>query len=105
MLFRSDPAVHALRQVFRNGQPQSGPSVVPGGRTMGLGEALEDFCQLLRRNSDSGVRNRKADHSRRGGARLLSDADNHGALVGKFQGVADQIDQNLVQPVRIADER
>ena len=66
---------------------------------VGLAEAAEDRAELLGRNTDTGIGNRKAQPHRCGAGvgggfeRLNRERDF--ALVGELDRVAEQIDQNL----------
>ncbi len=72
---------------------------------MGLGEALENRRQFVTLNPDARVRHRKSDRARRGVIGIVCDFDDHGSLVRELDRVTDEVDQNLVQAVRVTDQR
>ena len=41
LTLRSDVSTHQIHQLFTNGEPQTRPSIFPGGGTVGLDEWLE----------------------------------------------------------------
>ncbi len=69
-----------------------------------LSETGENGGELIGGNADSSVADRELN--RAGSARLRVNRylDHDGTLVGKFQGIADQVDKYLYEPRRVADQ-
>src|SRR5262245_7875761 len=55
-------AAHHARELARDGKPQASSAELLRGRRFSLGELLEQFCELLRRNSDAGICDRELDY-------------------------------------------
>jgi len=98
--FHPQPSPHEPGQPGADGQPQAGAAEAPGNRAVGLGKGVENQGLLVRRNADAGVR-----HGEMETIRLLP-VRGHGnpdmAPVGKFDGIAHQIEEHLAQAPRIA---
>ena len=109
-----DAALHQAGQPRGDGQPQARPAVTAGHGVVGLLEHLEDRRAPLFGDAHSRV----ADHevqratswprpggraavSRRG---LQTDLEDHFALLGELDGVADQVDHDLAKAAVVADD-
>jgi len=112
MTFHPHPAAHEFRQAPGDRQPQSGSTVFPGGGCVGLGKLVEDSIQLFRRYADSGITDGKLE-SRPGSRQVLPfrqgrfgdpDLENHFTPLGKLDGIAKQVYQNLAQAGRISSK-
>ena len=117
-----DLAAHQFGQAFADRQAQAGAAVVAGGGGIHLLEGLEQPVLPVQRDADAGVAHREmqqpllrvADETRcpargrtgccAGRAPRPGDFDDHLALVGELDGVADEIDQDLPQPGHVADQ-
>src|SRR5580698_9152018 len=100
--FHADAAAHALNQLPADGQSKPGSSVFARCRAIGLHKRLEQLRLGLPGDADTGVLNFKA-HQHIGRRLLLArHADRHLAGVGKFDGVADEVGQDLAQTTRVA---
>ena len=109
-------AAHQRHQPRRDRQPQPGPLVPARRRVVPLLEGLEDLLLLLARDADAGVADREVQHLRRPRfghrrvglrGRVLDaglDPDDDLALLGELDGVADEVEQDLPQPARVADQ-
>src|ERR1035441_81915 len=114
-------SAHQLSQAFGNRQAQPGAAVVASRGGINLLKRFEQAVLPVQRDADAGVTHgemeqplfRMADKIgvllmsewdvaravRRGG-----DFDHDLALMGKLNGVADQIDKDLAQPRHVADQ-
>ena len=97
-----DPPIHHRHQALRDREPETAAAVLPGGRSVGLGEVGENRFGQFGSDSDSRIGNRKVQEA--GVARLETDAGRDRPAFGEFDGVADQIDQDLADSQRIADQ-
>src|SRR5579872_4930035 len=95
---------HQLDEMLADGQSQASSSIAAGSGGIGLRKFVEDSCQLFRRYADAGVAHRDPY---RGGFRVGAfalHADQHMAAAGEFDGVADQVRDDLTDSARIAHE-
>ena len=95
---------HQSHQLLRNREAQAGAAVFARSGAVHLGELLEQPAKFLRRDADAGVFH--LDPHLRGVRSLVEavDADDDMAVVGEFDGVARQVDDDLPQASRVADE-
>ena len=91
---------HQLHQLFADAQPEACAAVFAGRRGIDLGEALKNTLELVGRNADARVGDRKAQCTGRGQVRL--DPERHLAALRKLDRVAQQIHQHLAQTRRVA---
>jgi hypothetical protein len=103
--FYADAAAHALDQWSADGQPKPGSSVFARHRIVGLHERLEQLRLGLRRYAYTGILDFKTQQHI--GCRFLlrRHAGCHRAGVGKFDGVADEVGQDLAQATRVATQQ
>jgi hypothetical protein len=92
---QADRAAHHLAKLLGDAEPKPGAAVAAGGRTVRLGERVEDAPLLLRRNPDAGVADFEGEQERRALALDRRDANADLAPIGKFDRVADQVCQDL----------
>ena len=97
-------AVHQLDELAANGQPQAGAAEPAGGGGVRLVEGLKQFFLVFLRNPNAGVANGKGQPDVIAGFIQLRDFQGDFALFGEFDGVAQQVQQNLPQPRRVADQ-
>ena len=112
----ADLAVHQGDQARRDREAQPRTAIPAGGRIVFLLECLEDLLLLIERDADARVADGEAQHLRRAGSalgrlglragagRARLDADDHFALLGELDRVADEIEQDLPEPSGIADQ-
>ena len=81
--------------MFGNGESQSRASELPGGRAVGLGEALEDRVLTVFWNADARVRDGEAHGSLGVGLCVQFGAEDDLSRSGELDGITDQIDENL----------
>src|SRR5580700_5952404 len=98
--FTLDPdlSAHQLHQPRRDGQPQPCASVGACRGPVSLSERIEDRNLLLGRNADTSICDCKMEFEVVRSSRSCFDVDNHLALLGELDGIADQIDDELSQP-------
>ena len=98
--FDGQVAAHQPRQPAADRQPQPGAAEVPGDGAVGLGERLEQRVELRRFDADAGVGDGDP-HAVAVAAAIERDLDRHAAGAGEFDGVADQVDQDLFESPRV----
>ncbi len=99
-----DLTAHQLDELPADRQAQSGAAEAPGGRTVGLGKRPEQLADLLRRHADPGVGDLDLQPQPVGLVADRREPHDDLAGLGELEGVADQVDQHLGQPQRIADQ-
>src|SRR5204863_7828182 len=107
-----DFAAHQFGEALADGQAEAGAAVVASGGGVHLLEGLEEPVLFVHRDADSGVAHRKVQQpllrvtkkigvglvarlKSSGAAPGRSDLDGDLALVGEFNGVANEVDQDL----------
>ena len=93
-----DPAVHHVHDIFGDCQPQAGPAVHRGGAGGLLGEGLENVGNELLAHTHAGVVYNKTQHGIV--LRFLPLGGREGdlsALAREFDGVAENVDEHLLQ--------
>ncbi len=98
-----DATAHHAHELLADGEPEPGAAVASRGRAVGLGEGVEDARALLRGDADAGVGDREAQLDVGLRPRFDRDPQDDLAPLRELDGVAEQIDQHLSQPTRIAD--
>ena len=95
-----DAAAHRLGQAAHDRQAEAGAAEAARGRAVGLHEGLEQPLALLLGEADAGVGD--LDAERWPPAARSSDSRTEPCL-GELERIAQQIEQDLLQPQRIAD--
>src|SRR5439155_12377418 len=98
----ADTAGHRLDQLLRDGRPEPGAAEAARGGLVCLREALEDFGLRFGRDADAGVADREFQAHLLSRLALRRDVHRDATLLGELERVADQIDQDLAQVMRIA---
>ncbi len=95
---------HESYQASRDGESQAGAAILAGGRAVRLAERFKDHLLFFRRNANPGIGHAEVKIGPAGafGARLHMQGDL--AAGGKFQSIAQQIDENLPQAGRVAGQ-
>lgn len=96
--FQFDAALHAFDQAFGDAQPQTGAPVAAGEGTIDLAKRFEDDLLHSRLDADAAVSDQELDAS----AVQPANFDTDEASVGELDGVAHEIGEDLLQPLRIA---
>src|SRR5271165_2525598 len=101
--FDTNLAAHQLEQLFRDGKTKPCAAEPARDRPVSLAEFSEQLLLHLRRHADAGIGHREP-HPREPAAarRTHPDLDGNAALVGEFDGIADEVEEDLAQPGRIA---
>ena len=99
--FDPDAPAHHLHEALADGKPEARASETPRHGSIGLGEGLEETLQAGRRDADAGVSHGKLQA---GFAVLRQGAktDLNFAALGELDGVAGQIEQDLLQSHPVA---
>src|SRR6185437_3518694 len=71
---------------------------------MCLRKTVENRDELVGGNADSRITDGKANGSGDISVGIVRDANDNGTFVGKFESIADQIDQYLCQTGRVTDQ-
>src|SRR5580658_5967341 len=95
-----DASVHHLDQTAGDGQTETGAAKSSGERAVYLGECIEDQRLFFGWNPDSCIAHGEVQRLPFLGRPF--DRDRDAAPLGELDGVANEIDQNLPQPSRIA---
>ena len=95
---QADLATQQFRQFARYGQAQPGAAIFPADRSIGLPEGFKDGLLLLDRNADARVMDGKGN----GVVPSLLHRQRDFALVGEFDGVRQEILEDLLHPMRVA---
>ena len=103
--FDPDLAVHQGHETASDGEAESGSAEAAGGGAVGLSEGFEDDGLLVGGDADAGVLNLEMEEDVVGGFFLTGHLKAHAAHFGKFNGVAEEVDEDLTQTQGIADER
>ncbi len=103
--FRRNIAVHQLREPPHDRQPQPGAAEFPCRGRIRLRERLEQFSALLLVHPDAGVFDDEHDAGAAPAERRRAGAHADAPALGELQRIAEQVEQDLPQPGRIADQR
>src|SRR5262245_18201148 len=101
--FYPDPATHDFNQLRSNGQPQPGAAVVSSGRTVRLGEGLEDHSLLFSRNPNARIAYSELNKNLILISTRLTGADYNLSLFRELDGVTHQVDDDLTEAAGISD--
>src|SRR5271157_1834760 len=99
-----DPALHELDQADGNGQAQTGAAIAAGGGGAGLREWGEYRGLLFTRDADARVGDHKVQQGLPAAAFLHAGMQRHFAPFGELDGVADEVEDDLAEPGRIAHD-
>ena len=98
------PPAHHRHELGADREAQPGPAVVSRRRAVRLREGLEDHTLELLRYPDPGVAHLHAQDALTRPCRLDVRPHHHLASLRELDGVADQVEEQLPQPSRIADQ-
>ena len=96
-----NPAGHGLDEAAADRQAQSGPAEIACGRAIDLRKRLEQQMHPVFRNADAGIDD--LEEQAPVVLRRVPDFQNDASLPGEFDGVREQVEQNLTQPDGITD--
>ncbi|EXF42601.1 hypothetical protein BAY1663_04992 [Pseudomonas sp. BAY1663] len=97
----ADLSAEQLRQFAGNRQAQAGAAITAIGGAVGLAEGLEDRRLLFDRDADAGI----ADGKGQLATGVPLDAQGHRALLGELEGIGQQVLENLLQAMTVAEQR
>ncbi len=101
-----DVAAHEPAEFAGDGEPESAAAVFAGGRGIGLGEGLEELRQFFGRDADAGVAHGDVEPGALPGDGVLVQhrlgEDEDLARGGELHGVAEEIDEDLLDAVEVA---
>src|SRR5262245_60448233 len=86
------------------GKPESGATKTPSHAAVSLYERLKEAILLLLGNADAGVADGHDEAQAAIGKSIDRDIDRDAATVGKLDRVGDQVNQDLTQACRVAQE-
>ena len=95
-----DLALHPLDDAAGDGEAEAGAAVTPAELAVALLEFLEQARHAVFGDARTGVVNRKREHAV---AAVLDDHPDAAGL-GELHRVAGEVDEDLAQPVRVADD-
>ncbi len=93
------PTCHALDEGAGDGQAEAGAAVAPGGPRVDLAKGFEDVVELVLLDADTGVGD--LEQHARTVVGIKSGGDGHFAPLGELDGIADQVDQHLLELVGV----
>ena len=101
-----DPPLHRVHQPARDAQAQAGAGAHPAIGRVGLMEGFEDARTLFGLDPDAAVPDDEAEIAQ---ARIVTaaqcDTHRHPALLGVLHRIADQVHQDLPEPLRVEHQR
>ena len=98
-----DVAAHRPRQRLHRGKPEAGAAEARGDRDIGLRERTKQPLDLVQRQTDSAVGNRKGDTDLAPRPAHRPDRERDAAGFGELHGIVDQVFQRRTQADGIAD--
>ena len=104
LALQPDLPAHHLDQPGRDRQAQPRAAVLAGGRSVRLGEGLEELLLLVGGDADARVADGEVQADLLLGPRLHIDAKHDLAPLGELDGVAHQVDDDLAEAVGVARE-
>ncbi|MNJ47621.1 hypothetical protein D3C77_427830 [compost metagenome] len=100
--FAAQGTAHPFGQGAGNREAQARAAIAAGNRAVGLLEGDEHGFQALAVDADTGVVDRTAEPDQLAVEHLPARLDAHTAVLGKLQGIADQVEQDLPDTRRVA---
>jgi len=105
-------AAHELDDVLADGEAEAGAAVAAGGGFVDLAEGAEDFLVVFGGDADAGVAHGELEQALgggrggggAGGQRKGAEADLDFAVGGEFDGVVDEVDDDLAEAVDVGDD-
>ena len=104
LAFHGDIAVHHFHQILGDGHAEAGAAVTVGRAGVLLGKGLKDLRNVFLAHTDAGVLDDKAHHAvvvKPGG--LFDRQGDAAALGGELDGIAENVDQHLLELHIVAD--
>ena len=101
--FGADVSAHAIDDLFGDGKAEAGAAEAAGGGRVGLDEGFEDAREGFAGDADAGVGDLDEEGVLAGAAAWLG-AEEDVAGGGEFDGVADEVDEDLAEASGVAAE-
>jgi hypothetical protein len=102
--FDADLAAHHFDDLFGDGEAESGAAVLAGGGSIGLGECVEEVGERGGWDAHAGI----FDGEEEGDIGIVlgfdADADDDFAVVGEFDGIDDEVGDDLAEPAGVTLE-
>src|SRR5690554_145404 len=95
---QGDFSLHQLHQSFYYGQTKTGPAVVLRYAFVFLRKAVENLCLTIGGYAFAGIGDKEGDAC----LRDFSNAESDFSLIGKFDGIVEQVGEDLREPVFVA---
>src|SRR5216684_7956749 len=92
-----DAPTHAIDQLRDDRQAQPSATKPPAGRNISLRKSFEDELLFFRRNSDPCIGDAEVQNNAILVLRLFAHLYDNAAALGKLEGIADEIEENLSQ--------
>ena len=102
--FDADIAAHQFDEAFADGQAEPGAAEFTSGGGIDLGEAFEETVDAIGRDADAGVLDGESENNAVLVAAFEGGADGDGAGGSEFQGVVDEIHEDLANAGGIAHQ-
>jgi hypothetical protein len=96
-------AAHQAGELARESKAKAGAAITSRGQGIGLSKFLEQLRLLFRRHTNACVCNRKLDPL--ASIHYLTHPQRDLTLLGKLAGIAQQVQQNLLEPHGIGGQR
>ena len=96
--------VHEPHELGGDGQAEPGSAVPASREVVGLGERLEDHVLLVGGDADARIGDRELDLDKIVCHLAKRDAHVNASVLGELDGVAAEIDEDLLEAGRVADE-
>ena len=103
MTFDPRVAAHAVGQMATDHEPQATAAEATGDRSVGLNKGLENAPLLFRAQPDAGILDFQPEHDTAGVFGFQFQAHPDVAALGKLDGIADVVDEDLRNAQGIAD--
>lgn len=97
--FDGNLAAHQVEETLGDGQAQAGAAIAAGGGAISLAEGIEDVLLLLGRDADAFVADAEFEVVFAGD----QNAQTNAAGFGEFDGIAQQVEEDLLEAQRIAE--
>lgn len=97
----ADFAAHQLAKLLGDREPQSGAAVSACHACVGLAELAEQAESRLRGNTNASVGYGEAEFQRALFQRALGDVYRHTTFFSEFEGVSEQVEQDLADTARV----
>src|ERR1019366_6404412 len=104
LALRPDLAVHKFDEMSTDSETEPGAAVVARRGTIGLHKRLKDRLELVRRNANASILDGDMKNERLVRAAFDAHADDDLALLRELDCVAHEVDKDLPEAYRIADQ-